>query len=97
MKTGRVCEKHNEYSADGVCRWCEPPMTATEICDRQATHDAEMRAAEERANVGIRALLDEKMRELEPLLERLRREYGESPGAQAMREMYKKMLGPAPK
>lgn len=22
--TGRVCEVHGEWSASGVCRWCEP-------------------------------------------------------------------------
>lgn len=22
--TGRVCEKHQEYAPDGVCRWCAP-------------------------------------------------------------------------
>ena len=27
--SGRVCEKHNEYAADGVCRWCEKPKPAT--------------------------------------------------------------------
>jgi len=25
-RSGSVCEKHQEYSPDGVCRWCEPPL-----------------------------------------------------------------------
>jgi hypothetical protein len=25
MKLGKVCEKHQEFSPDGVCRWCPTP------------------------------------------------------------------------
>lgn len=28
MKQGKVCEKHQEFSPDGECRWCEPPAPA---------------------------------------------------------------------
>ena len=29
MKIGDVCEKHNEFSESGGCRWCEPTASTS--------------------------------------------------------------------
>ena len=29
MGVGRVCSVHDEWCADGKCRWCEPPAERT--------------------------------------------------------------------
>jgi hypothetical protein len=32
--TGRFCEVHGEYAADGVCRWCEPMLPHVDVVTR---------------------------------------------------------------
>jgi hypothetical protein len=33
MKLGKVCETHNEFAPDGVCRWCPTPPLRSLVWD----------------------------------------------------------------